>query len=181
MENPPPDDLYPPSPKDQFKNCLQIGAVVTDLDQTIQVLSEVFGFGPFRVFDWPPPDRPDIEEFYYGKRVHFKARKAFVDMGAVELELIQPIEGESIYFDFLREHGPGLHHIRFNIPELQPIVDYLTQNKFEVSQMGSGLRPGTVWANFNTESLVGFTIEVMKALPGTNGKTPRIVGGKIQL
>jgi hypothetical protein len=102
-------------------------------------------------------------------------------MGAVELELIQPIEGESIYFDFLREHGPGLHHIRFNIPELQPIVDYLTQNKFEVSQMGSGLRPGTVWANFNTESLVGFTIEVMKALPGTNGKTPRIVGGKIQL
>lgn len=163
-------------PKEQFKNCLQIGAVVTDLEQTIQVLTNVFGFGPFRIFDWPPPDRPDIEEFYYGKRVHFKARKAFTDMGSVELELIQPLEGQSIYFDFLKEHGPGLHHIRFNISELEPVIEYLAQNNFEVSQMGSGLRPGTRWANFNTEQLVGFTIEVMKALPGTDGKTPRSPG-----
>ena len=173
MENPP--------PKEQFKICLQIGAVVTDLDQTIQALTEVFGFGPFRVFDWPPPDRSDIEEYYYGKRVHFKARKGFVDMGAVELELIQPLEGESIYFDFLREHGPGLHHIRFNIPELEPVVDYLAGHEIKVSQKGSGLRPGTVWANFDTERLIGFTMEVMKALPGTDGKTPRIVDGKIQV
>jgi methylmalonyl-CoA/ethylmalonyl-CoA epimerase len=173
MENPPPEE--------QFKICLQIGAVVTDLDQTMQALTEVFGFGPFRVFDWPPPDRTDIEEYYYGKRVHFKARKAFADMGAVELELIQPIEGESIYFDFLRDHGPGLHHIRFNIPELEPVVDYLAQHDIKVSQMGSGLRPGTVWANFDTERLIGFTMEVMKALPGTDGKTPRIIDGKIQV
>ena len=161
-----------PSPKDQFKICLQIGAVVTDLDQTLRTLIEVFGFGPFRVFDWPPPGRLDIEEYYYGRRVHFKARKAFADMGPVELELIQPLEGESIYFDFLREHGAGLHHIRFNVPELQSVVDYLAENHFQVSQMGSGLRPGTIWANFDTERLVGFTIEVMKALPGTDGKTP---------
>ena len=61
------------------------------------------------------------------------------------------------------------------------MVAYLAQNQFQVSQMGSGLRPGTVWANFSTESLVGFTIEVMKALPGTDGKTPRMVDGKIQV
>jgi methylmalonyl-CoA/ethylmalonyl-CoA epimerase len=168
------------SPKEQFKICLQIGAVVTNLDQTVQTLIEVFGFGPFRIFDWPPPERTDIEEYYYGKRVHFKARKAFTDMGPVELELIQPLEGESIYFDFLREHGPGLHHIRFNIPELEPVVEYLAQKDIPVSQMGSGLRPGTLWANFDTEKLIGFTMEVMKALPGTDGKAPRIQDGKVQ-
>jgi methylmalonyl-CoA/ethylmalonyl-CoA epimerase len=169
-----------PSPKEQFKICLQIGAVVTDLDQTIQVLTDVFGFGPFRVFNWPPPDRTDIEEYYYGKRVHFKARKGFVDMGQVELELIQPLEGESIYFDFLREHGPGLHHIRFNIPELEPVVAYLAEKDIPVSQMGSGLRPGTMWANFDTEKLIGFTMEVMKFLPGTDGKAPRVIDNKTQ-
>lgn len=160
-------------PREQFKKCVQIGAVIRDVDHTIQVLTEVFGLGPWRVVDWPPPDRTDIEEYYYGKRVTFKARKAFADMGGVELELIQPIEGESIYTDFLREHGEGLHHIRFNVPEIEPVFAYLGQNEIQVSQMGSGLRPGTFWANFDTEKLVGFTLEVMKALPGTDGLTPR--------
>jgi methylmalonyl-CoA/ethylmalonyl-CoA epimerase len=160
------------TPKDQFKVCMQIGAVVADVDQTVKALTEVFGFGPWRVFDWPPPGRSDVEEYYYGKRVYFKARKAFADMGQVELELIQPVEGESIYTDFLKEHGPGLHHIRFNVPEHEPVIKYLAQQDIEVSQMGSGLRPGTFWVNFNTEALIGFTMEIMKALPGTDGKTP---------
>ncbi len=162
-----------PSPKDQFKKCYQIGAVVKDLDRTVKFLTEVFGLGPFRVVDWPPPDRTDIEEYYYGKRVYFRARKAFADMGGVELELIQPIEGESIYFDFLREHGEGLHHIRFNVSELEPVFDYIEQNGIQVSQKGSGLRPGTYWANFDTDKLAGFTLEVMKFIPGTDGMTPK--------
>jgi methylmalonyl-CoA/ethylmalonyl-CoA epimerase len=166
--------------KAQFKACTQIGAVVSDLDQTMRVLTDVFGLGPWRVFDWPPPDRTDIEEYYYGERIHCKCRKAFADMGAVELELVQPVAGESIYADFLREHGPGLHHIRFNVPEMEPVVEYMAQSGFQVSQMGSGLRPGTLWANFTTEKLVGFTMEVMKYLPGTDGRTPRVVDGKIQ-
>jgi catechol 2,3-dioxygenase-like lactoylglutathione lyase family enzyme len=169
----------PPPPKEYFRICVQVGAVVRDLDQTIRVLTDVFGFGPFRVIDWPPAGRTDIEEYYYGKPVNTTARKAFTDLGAVELELIQPIEGESIWADFLKKHGPGLHHIRFNVPELEPVVEYLGESNIKASQVGSGIRPGTVWANFDTEDIVGFTIEVMKTFPGTDGKTPVIADGKV--
>jgi methylmalonyl-CoA/ethylmalonyl-CoA epimerase len=105
---------------------------------------------------------------------------AFTELGPIELELIQPLTGESIWADFLEEHGGGLHHIRFNVSEIEPVLEYLAGHGIEVTQIGSGLRPGTAWANFDTESKIGFTIEVMKALPGTDGRTPQIVDGKVQ-
>ena len=59
------------------------------------------------------------------------------------------------------------------------MVNYLGESNIKASQVGSSIRPGTVWANFDTQDIVGFTIEVMKTLPGTDGKTPMIVGGKV--
>jgi hypothetical protein len=35
--------------------------------------------------------------------------------------------------------------------------------------------------NFASEEKVGFVIEVMKVLPGTNGRTPQIVDGVVQV
>lgn len=29
----------------------------------------------------------------------------------MQLEVIAPVSGRSLYDDFLREHGPGLHHV----------------------------------------------------------------------
>lgn len=167
------------SAEDTFKQIVQIGAVVRDLDKSIEILSEVFGIGPFsRIDDWPPPERPDYALYYYGEPAEFTARMAFVDLGPVELELIQPLEGKSIWSDYLEKHGAGIHHIRFNTSDHQAVIEYLAQHNIGVSQMGSGLRPGTFWVNFDTAESVGFTIEIMKALPGTSGKTPKKLSEK---
>ncbi len=168
------------SPRGMFGSVVQIGVVVKDIDHTVKVLSEVFGIGPFRTIDWPPADREDLERFYHGQPAGFTARMSFTELGSVELELIQPTGGESIWADYLREHGEGIHHIRFNTYDLQPIMDQLAGHGISVAQMGSGIRPGTVWANFDTEAQIGFTIEVMKALPGTDGRTPQIVDGRVR-
>jgi len=166
--------------KEMFSDLVQIGVVVRDLDRAIAVLSEVFGIGPFRTIDWPPADRTDIRKFYYGKPGNFTARMAFTELGPVELELIQPLEGKSVWANFLEKHGEGIHHIRFNVPDLEPMIEYLAGHNIGVAQMGSGLRPGTTWVNFDTERIVGFSIEIMNALPGTDGRTPQIMGGKVQ-
>jgi methylmalonyl-CoA/ethylmalonyl-CoA epimerase len=165
--------------KETFKDCVQVGAVVADLDQSIKFLTEIFAIGPFRVVEWPPAGRSDMQRFYHDEPANFTARMAFTEIGPVELELIQPVEGQSIWADYLREHGPGIHHIRFNTYDMEPVKTYLAQHGVGVAQWGSGIRPGTSWANFDTEALIGFTIEVMQALPGTNGRTPQIVDGKV--
>src|SRR5512147_2059324 len=100
-----PDDRSILSPKEMFSKFVQIGVVVADLEQAICHLTEIFGLGPFRVIDWPPEGRTDIQKFYYGQPGNFTARMAFTELGPVELELIQPLDGESIWADFLRERG----------------------------------------------------------------------------
>jgi hypothetical protein len=162
-----------------FKDFVQIGVIVENLEQSIKMLEEVFGIGPFRVIDWPPQGREDLERFYHNRPGDFTARMAFTELGPIELELIQPIHGQSIWQDFLEERGGGIHHIRFNVKEIEPVRDYLAENGIEAAQFGSGIRPGTLWMNFATEAKVGFGIEVMKIAPGTSGRTPKIVDGKV--
>jgi methylmalonyl-CoA/ethylmalonyl-CoA epimerase len=166
-------------PKELFNKFVQIGVVVGDLEKATRNLTETFGIGPFRVIDWPPEGRPDMLKYYHGQPGEFTARMAFTELGSVELELIQPLEGESIWKDFLREHGDGIHHIRFNVDDIEPVQAYLHEKGIESAQHGSGIRPGTLWMNFASEEQVGFVIEVMKVLPGTDGRTPQIVNGKV--
>ena len=167
------------SPKELFNKFVQIGVVVADLDTAIKHLEETFGIGPFRTIDWPPEERSDIERFYYAEPGNFTARMAFTELGPVELELIQPKEGKSIWADFLHEKGGGIHHIRFNVDELEPVQEYLATHDILPAQHGSGIRPGTHWMNFGSEGLVGFVIEIMKVAPGTDGRTPQIIDGKV--
>jgi methylmalonyl-CoA/ethylmalonyl-CoA epimerase len=173
------DKELTPSPKEMFHDFVQIGVVVADVDQATKYLTEIFGIGPFRIVDWPPEGRTDIKKFYHGEPGDFTARMAFAELGPVELELIQPVSGESIWADFLRDHGGGIHHLRFNVNDIEPVQDYLAQHDIVPAQHGSGIRPGTLWMNFGSEDKIGFVMEVMKVLPGTNGRTPAIVDGKV--
>ncbi len=170
---------YSANHPDYFRTVVQIGAVVPDIEQSIAALTTIFGIGPFRIIDWPPADRTDMQRQYYDAPADFTARMAFTEIGPVELELIQPVSGRSIWADFLAEHGPGLHHIRFNVDDMVPVREYLGDRGIGVAQAALGIRPGTEWANFDTVRQVGFTIEVMQALAGTNGRTPMIVDGKV--
>lgn len=167
------------SPKEIFNKFVQIGVVVADLDRAIKHLEEIFGIGPFRIIDWPPEGRSDVERFYYTEPGDFTARMAFTELGPVELELIQPMTGRSIWADFLKEKGGGIHHIRFNVDELKPVQEHLANHDIFPAQHGSGIRPGTHWMNFGSAEMVGFVIEVMKIAPGTDGRTPQIVDGKV--
>ena len=169
------------SPEDIFRNLVQVGIVVDDIDRTIKVLSEVFGIGPFRTISFPPPDRDDINLTYNGQPGNYTARLAFTQLGSIELELIQPLEGESTWADFLTERGEGIHHIRFNVPDVKPVINYLAGHGIKTGQTGTGLRPGTSFVYFDTDEKIGFTIEILNTLPGTNGYSPQIVNGRIEL
>ena len=143
-----------------------------DIEKSMRELTELFGIGPFRVVDCPPPGREN-QQFRDGRPVRFRTRQAFVDLGSVELELIQPIEGPTVWADFLAERGPGIHHVRFNLENLEEVLGALAGKGVRPTQEGAGIREGTRWVNLDTEDRVGFVIEVMKPLPGTDGRTPR--------
>jgi len=160
--------------RNSFSNLVQIGIVVADLERTITNLYEIFGIGPFWTINWPHSDVENVERYYHGEIGNFSAKMAFAEVGGIELEIIQPLNGESIWSDFLEERGEGIHHIRFNVDDLASTIEYLNERGIGVLQHGSGLREETTWVYYDTQDILGFILETMNNLPGTSGKTPKI-------
>lgn len=152
--------------KQYFRNPIQIGLLVDDLEGTMDKLEKIFGIGPFRIVDFPPEGEKNVKMQYRGKDSKFRAKFCFFDLGNIELEIIQPLEGESIWRDFIDKRGPGLHHIKFSVPTHQGVVEYLLGQGIEISQIGSavGKNAGKEWMYFDTHDLIGFDIETMNEI-----------------
>jgi catechol 2,3-dioxygenase-like lactoylglutathione lyase family enzyme len=87
----------------------QIAWVSADLDATETALTGLLG-----VRKWIRiPDVHFAPEScsYQGKPADFVASISLSYLGDMQLELISPVRGENVYSDFLRDSGPGLHHI----------------------------------------------------------------------
>jgi methylmalonyl-CoA/ethylmalonyl-CoA epimerase len=113
--------------KSNFNNCTQIGVVVRDLEETIARLL-AYGIGPFHT-KMPPANAQEEfrgQPFTAQGRVLIKA----VQLGNIELELIQPLAGDSPHLEFLKERGEGLHHLAFS-------VDNLNQTANELKEQGA--------------------------------------------
>ncbi len=164
----------PESVTKPFRTAIQVGVVVRDIEQSMAALTSIFGIGPFRVVECPPQERAE-QQFYHGELARFRTRQAFADLGSVELELIQPLEGQTIWSDFLAERGPGIHHIRFNVPNEKALSAYLLKKGIGKTQEGAGIREGSYWANYDTEKLVGFVVEILQPALGSDGRTPGVV------
>ena len=152
----------------QLKRLVQIGIVVADRDRATQLLTSLFGIGPFRLVEWP--DRPESKYYYRGVEEQIRIRQAFVQMGDVEVELIQPLEGRNGYKDFLDETGGGIHHILFEVSDIDPVLRELAKSGVSVLQSGTGIRPGTRWALLDTRELLGFLVE-LRHRPGESDGT----------
>ena len=151
-----------------LKKAVQIGIVVPNLEQSARILGELFGLGPFKFIEWP--NRPGSKYWFRNHEESIKIRQGFVQAGDLELELIQPVEGEqNAYRQFLNEHGGGIHHVLFEVDDMDAVIAALKPKGVQVLQAGTGIRPGTRWALLDTTELVGFLIELRHRVPGCDG------------
>lgn len=93
----------------RFGEFLQIGIVVEDLEASVKAYEE-FGFGPWRLVDFDGTKIPGFRD--YGRPSDLAFRGAMCRHHGLEIELIQPVS-ESIFSEWLRSHGPGVHHVAF--------------------------------------------------------------------
>jgi len=94
--------------------------VVRDVNKSVESFWNTFGIGPWNVFIIDPSILNEMT--YRGKpaRYSFKMARTQHKIGGFEIELMEPLEGDSTYRDFLREHGEGIHHLgwqRLDSPE----------------------------------------------------------------
>jgi catechol 2,3-dioxygenase-like lactoylglutathione lyase family enzyme len=159
----------------ELKRAVQIGILVKDLERTTRLLGSLFGIAPFQFIEWP--DRPDSKYYYHGTEQHIKNRQAFVQLGPVELEFVQLLEGDcNAYREFLAQKGEGIHHILFEVEDMDMVINTLSKAGVGVLQSGTGIRPGTRWTLLDTQDLIGFLIELRQRAPGCDGTSIPVDG-----
>ena len=134
---------------------LHIGIVVKDMDRTIQRLTSTFGIGP-----WDIKERRYPEEQVVVGKGPFSYRVAFADLGPIELELIEVLEGSTIHADFLNARGEGIHHIGFRVKDLENTVTTLQQQGIGVLQ--SAFREGSRYVYMDPTELGGIMFEFVE-------------------
>jgi hypothetical protein len=92
---------------------LQVGLVVRDLQKSMEAYWRLLGIGPWKIYTYAPPLLR--EATVRGRHVDYSMRVAHAQAGPTQLELIQPLEGPSIYQEHLATKGEGLHHIQSRI------------------------------------------------------------------
>ncbi len=102
----------------------QVAYVVEDLDQALPAYQALFG--PFEVSENELPGCT-----YRGQPADLSLKMAINNSGPVEIELLQPLEGESPLTEHLRDHGEGLHHVRFRVTGIDEKISAAQEAGFE--------------------------------------------------
>jgi methylmalonyl-CoA/ethylmalonyl-CoA epimerase len=93
-----------------FTDTTQIGIVVRDLEASIRRYEAGYGIGPWQVQEFHVGEAERFRQ--YGRPAEGAWRLATCMVGGVQWELIQPLDGDSVYARFLAEKGEGVHHIQ---------------------------------------------------------------------
>jgi len=140
-----------------FSSVHQIGVIVRDMDKAVAFYEDL-GIGPFKL---PKGPAPIFDRQVYGKPApDVKNRISTTQMGAVQLELVQPVSGKSLQMEFLGKHEEGVNHLAFLVDDLDREVAKLVQKRFRV--ISSGKTSQSAFAYFDTDKVGGVIFELIQ-------------------
>ena len=146
--------------KSPFSQIDQVGVVVRDMDKAMEHYSSL-GIGPFETLKLSRFDRR-----VYGKPMgdDHKNLLRVAQMGNVELELIQPVSGDSVQRQFLEKRGEGINHLGFFVDDIEKEVAKLVKSGFKVINSVKYVGGGGV-AYLDTDRIGGVCFELIQRPP----------------
>jgi len=140
----------------------QVAILVEDLDKTVENYWTLFGIGPWHFYTYAKPLVKQMS--YHGQPANYKMRIALSQIGALRIELIEAKEGDSIYADFVKEHGYGVHHLGILTEDIHNALGQAKAVGLHMIQDGSGfgLDGDGHYAYLETEKPLGVTLELIQ-------------------
>jgi catechol 2,3-dioxygenase-like lactoylglutathione lyase family enzyme len=138
----------------------QVAIVVRDIEEAAAAWAGVFGVETPSASLTDPQEKSHVR--YRGEPTEGRAKLAFFQCGGLSLELIEPVGGPSTWQEFLDAHGPGVHHVAFQIQGMDEVCARLDAKGMPTVQRGdyTGGRYGYVDA---TKQLA-VTLELLENL-----------------
>jgi catechol 2,3-dioxygenase-like lactoylglutathione lyase family enzyme len=144
-------------------NIIQIGIVVSDVDEAVANYRDLLGVRRWHVNYVDTVNGKGSHFHKHGNPIEARARIAWTDIGNVELELIEPQDEHSLYAEFLRDKGPGIHHVMFGTPDYDRCIEHFATN--DIAAMGGGELQRTRFQMFDTRKILGVICEIADGDP----------------
>ena len=98
----------------------QVAMVVPDLEASMREYHRLHGWGTWNIYEYKPPRLRDL--LIAGEPAAITWIGAEVEVGPMWVELLQPLEGTSVFGEWLALHGPGVHHVGYYAPTAEESV-----------------------------------------------------------
>jgi methylmalonyl-CoA/ethylmalonyl-CoA epimerase len=122
-----------------------VAIVVEDIQESLHFWQDVLGLQVAHIEE--VPDQQSVV--------------AFLDTGAIQVELVEPTTDDSGVARFLQKRGPGLHHLCFEVDDLEQSLEHLRSHGVrlieDASRHGVG---GKQVAFIHPESTKGVLVEL---------------------
>lgn len=146
-------------PQGFLGNLKQICVVTRDYRRTIEGMLST-GIGPWTVFTFNPTTCTNLT--YRGQPADYAIKVCLARAAGVNWEIIQPLDGPTIYADFLEASGEGVQHLLFdcNGASWAEKTTAFEAAGFTCIQSGRWLGRLT-FAYYGTESATGTVFEIV--------------------
>ena len=112
----------------------QVSLIVPNLAEAVQKWSAILE-GDWLIYTYGPDTLP--VSTYRGEPGRFRIRLALQGREP-QVELIELLEGPSLYHEWLGSHGWGMHHVGYWVPSIDAVVAAFRDAGVEPHMTGSG-------------------------------------------
>lgn len=119
------------------------------------------------------------QALYYGQPLNARAKITSFLMGKIAFELLEPLDGPSVWMDHLKKHGNSLHHVAFHVPRSAPAAAYFADHGYQTTQVGLFTGRTGMYTYLDTDKDLGVTIELLEHYEnGAHPPAPVLPGDK---
>jgi len=140
------------------KAVCQIGIIVRNIEKASEAWAKLLEVKTPQYILTEPVE--EAHTCYRGKPTEGRAKIALFQMDNLWLELIEPVSGPSAWQDFLESNGPGVHHIAFEVKNMDDQIAVFEGKGLSLLQRGQF--PGGCYAYLDTEAKLGMFLELLE-------------------
>ncbi len=144
--------------KDVAQRCI----LVPVIEKAVEIWWKKFGIGPWHLYTYGKPLVKRMTR--HGKPCEYKMKIALSYIGKMRIELIEPLEGDTVYKEFIEDHGYGVHHLGVLTDDMKGSLKNAESAGIAMTMDGAGFGPDDDghYAYLDTEKLIGTTIEFIE-------------------
>ena len=139
-------------------NAVHIAIVVNDIQNVLENYCRLFRLEKPNVKRTGATKDAKVE--YRGLPTLTRAKQSFLQFGNLRIEFLEPDENNSTWREYLDKHGNIVHHIAFDVDNMEEALGILQEEGMALIQKGS--YNGGRYAYIESEEKLGVMLELLQ-------------------